>query len=613
MVVSLLSARGCCAVAVLLVWAAESSAASMPGDGAAAKISSIVVEAAGSIPSGRGASSAPSFVRSDTVGRIQVRVQLRRLDDDVLARLASAGMQVEIHNARLSAARGWIDPGRLPDLAAIDDVLRITPPDYRQTNAGAVEGEHDVALGCQQTRTNLGIDGSGVRLGVISDGINSIASSQSSGDAPVVIVPDEPRCHMGDGDEGSAMIEIIHDCAPGAEIGFCGPLDDLEMVECVRCLSETFGADVIVDDLGFVQQPFFEDGAVAVAVRDAVASGVSYFSAAGNYAQSHYQGTYLHCPDTSTRHDFGGGDCTLGLVFSGDLLIVLEWDEPFGAASSDYDLCVTGESCSSGPQDGDDDPIEAVAISCDRFSCSRELEISRFSGVDHKLEMYFFSAPGGGVGIEHDVPTDSIFGHPCVEGAVTVGAINVSDAGTDRIEAFSSRGPCTILGAGERPKPDVCGVDGISNTRPGGFPSPFFGTSASAPGIAAVGALLLQFDPSLTSASILDTLRGTSVDLGSPGFDFTFGAGRVEAVAAFAVITPPPTATPTPGVCFGDCDQDGGIEVTELVTAVRIALGTATAASCPALDANGDGVKIDDVVRAVNASVFRCVAGARQQ
>src|SRR4030095_2976524 len=42
------------------------------------------------------------------------------------------------------------------------------------------------------------------------------------------------------------------------------------------------GADVIVDDLGFFGEPFFEDGPVALAVRAAVKGGVSDHSSAGN-------------------------------------------------------------------------------------------------------------------------------------------------------------------------------------------------------------------------------------------------------------------------------------------------------------------------------------------
>lgn len=67
---------------------------------------------------------------------------------------------------------------------------------------------------------------------------------------------------------------------------------------------------------------------------------------------------------------------------------------------------------------------------------------------------------------------------------------------------------------------------------PGSGEIRFFGTSAAAPHIAAVAALLLQANLELSPAQIKATLQGTAVDLGVPGPDNIFGAGRVDALAA---------------------------------------------------------------------------------
>ena len=64
---------------------------------------------------------------------------------------------------------------------------------------------------------------------------------------------------------------------------------------------------MIVDDLAFYDQPFFEDGALAQKVSTLVQSGnVVYISAAGNDAQLHYQNTFLASP-TGNYHDFDPG------------------------------------------------------------------------------------------------------------------------------------------------------------------------------------------------------------------------------------------------------------------------------------------------------------------
>jgi len=575
------------------------------------------------------------LVRVDTRGRVQVRVRLRRLDAQARDELERAGLDIQISNLDLRVVRGWVPATSVWQLASLDNVERITAPDYAFTRAGSIDGQNDRILRCDEVRSTFGVDGTGIRLGVISDGIDHIASSHATGNAPVVTVPADPRCHTGSGDEGSALIEVAYDCAPGVTIGFCGPLDDLEMIECVACLEQAFGADVMVDDLGFGDQPFFADGPVAQAVEKVVDAGVAYFSAAGNSAQQHYQGQYQRC-GSGQRHQFSPSDCTMDFRFLGTLTVILQWDEPFGAASSDYDLCVPGLGCSEDVQNGDDDPIEAVVVTCDRFPCPAGIEIYKRSGTDAELDVFF--APGDASAVElleDKVTTDSIFGHPCVPGAYAVGAIDAAQPLHNAIETYSSRGPCTVKFPvpESRLKPDLTGIDGIDNSGPGGFPSPFFGTSAAAPGVAAVAALLLELNPALTAPQLRTAFETTSVDLGATGPDITYGYGRVDAFeaalaivpAGFATRTPTPTVTwsptrtsiptvtptrtlpPTPGLCYGDCNDNDVVTVDELITGVAISLGSTPVADCGSFDSDGNGiVTVDELIRAVNAALNGC-------
>ena len=61
-------------------------------------------------------------------------------------------------------------------------------------------------------------------------------------------------------------MEIVHDLAPEAELAFSPADSSLEMVKAILWLAndafEGEGADVIVDDLGYFREPFFEDGIV---------------------------------------------------------------------------------------------------------------------------------------------------------------------------------------------------------------------------------------------------------------------------------------------------------------------------------------------------------------
>src|SRR5262249_451902 len=146
----------------------------------------------------------------------------------------------------------------------------------------------------------------------------------------------------GTGAEGTAILGIVHDLAPGASLLFAsGVASPLAFDQAVNCLADA-GAKVIVDDLQFFGEPYFEDGTVAQSVRAAVQRGVSFHSAAGNSGQLHYEGVFQPSPN-SKFHNFntsGGVDNTNGVLLppGGSLLCVLQWDDPFGAAGDDYDL-----------------------------------------------------------------------------------------------------------------------------------------------------------------------------------------------------------------------------------------------------------------------------------
>ncbi|MBK4735215.1 S8 family serine peptidase [Noviherbaspirillum pedocola] len=75
----------------------------------------------------------------------------------------------------------------------------------------------------------------------------------------------------------------------------------------------------------------------------------------------------------------------------------------------------------------------------------------------------------------------------------------------------------------------------------------WMGTSFSSPLTAAVGALVMAANPSLTGASVQNILQSTAVDLGAAGKDIYYGYGRVNAAAAVqAALTSPVADTTAP-------------------------------------------------------------------
>ena len=126
-------------------------------------------------------------------------------------------------------------------------------------------------------------------------------------------------------------MEIVHDLAPEAELAFSPADSSLEMVKAILWLAndafEGEGADVIVDDLGYFREPFFEDGIVAQAAADAVAGGAVFASAAGNFALEHYEGDFVN--DGNGFHAFDGDSDTSMRVRTpfGGVLVVLQWND----------------------------------------------------------------------------------------------------------------------------------------------------------------------------------------------------------------------------------------------------------------------------------------------
>lgn len=120
-----------------------------------------------------------------------------------------------------------------------------------------------------------------------------------------------------------------------------------------------------------------------------------------------------------------------------------------------------------------------------------------------------------------------------VNGVITVGAIN--NSGT--IWNYSQRGSSMDLVApsgntnlqGDVTTTDRMGNLGYDNTN---YISYFGGTSAACPQVSGVAALILSLNPALTEVQVKQTLQQSATDMGTAGFDNTFGYGRVNAHAA---------------------------------------------------------------------------------
>jgi subtilisin family serine protease len=481
--------------------------------------------------------------------KVHVLVSLASASPTDLALLARTGFKVERVSAEHRLARGWLRTKDLRALAGLALVRSIVPVRPGRRRAGSVTSEGDpAALGPQARAT--GFDGSGITVGVISDGIDHIAQSVVTGNVPAGTgVPGGFGCAAGSGDEGTAMLEIVHDLAPGATLLFSEGLSDkVSFVDSLTCLRNA-GAQVIVDDVGFFDEPFFEDGMVAQAVRTAVQAGVSYHSAAGNDAQIHYGAAFQGVTDPSSGdlyHDFAASGAAdtfdrMEIAPGQTLDCVLQWNDPQGASSNDYDLELwdldqnpaTLLEASTNVQSGTQNPLEEITPLRNPGGAPVHVgvRIKRVHGVDRQLGLFCF----GGSNQQYTSPAGSIVGQPAISEAVAVGAIDIHDVGLNQIEPYSSQGPVTIYfpTLQVRPKPDLAGFDGVSTSicvSPSDCFEPFFGTSAAAPHVAAVAALLLSKNSCLIPAQVQQALKSGAIDILASGFDSVSGAGRLDAL-----------------------------------------------------------------------------------
>jgi len=478
------------------------------------------------------------MVKTQAGERVQVYVTLDDVGEEVLSQLTALKLTIEIVNPELNKLQAWIDIASLDQLANLEEVIKITVPSYGEPASGRVRTQGDTILRAAELRA-LGATGAGVKIGIVSDGANNWLTAASTGDLPEQITtfgscttrPDDPRnCRSRlTCNEGTAMAEIVHDIAPDAEIAVAAVSTSLEFIQQINRLANTFNADIIVDDLGFFGEPYFEDGDLARAVS-ALPSDILYFSSAGNSANIHYEQEFSAL---GSLHNFGvqsgTTDDAIGFAIRPNrgVFVLMQWSDRYESPNSNYDLFVFDQNSEVGRSVGvNSQAIEGVCVfNGSSTDAVRFAFADKVSGSNRRLELFFLGASA----IEYPIPAGSVFGHAGTPRAIAVGAINAS---SNDVAFYSSHGPARINfpSIQLRTKPDISATDGVNVTGAGGFPSPFFGTSAAAPHAAAVAAQLLSSSPEITPQEVRTALLNSASGGGSRS---VAGRGRINAIRAF--------------------------------------------------------------------------------
>src|SRR5882762_6967489 len=546
---------------------------------------------------------------------------------------------------------GWLPVSAIEAAAAHAEVHAMRAAISR-TRAGKITSQGDFAQGTSMLRTTYPtLTGSGVTVGILSDsyncyavyaaggtppasGLNGYASNgfladaatdAASGDLPasVNVLEEAPCASYGApyflpfADEGRAMLQVVHDVAPGAGLAFhTASVTEADFASGITALAAA-GAKVIADDVGYLDEPFFQDGIVAQAIDAVEAQGVAYFSAAGNDGTLAYDNTAPSFSILSTSPP-NAGEMLLnfaptgvtanpslpltipaGLVPGEFIALVVEWDQPYvtgapasGGATSRIDLCVTGvsgtdtiiepngavttSSVCTGANATGVDPVQLLVIgnpasaggNSAQETLNVQIGLASASTAPGRIKVAV-QANGAQVTINSFYsPSPTLQGHPGAAGAAAVGAayfLQTPRCGPTPalLAPYSSQGGSPILfdasgvrlaTAVVRPKPDFVGPDGVNNTFLGfvlssigsglaecqnnlSFPS-FFGTSAAAPHVAGVAALMLQSNGSVTPAQIYGALRTSAAPMTATPPDSRSGYGFIQADAALALQAP---------------------------------------------------------------------------
>jgi len=483
-----------------------------------------------------------------------------------------------------------------------------------QTSVGAGTSAGDAAHGADLARSFFGVNGAGVKIGVLSDSVDHLAASIASGDLPPVVEVLPGQSGVPGSGEGTAMLEIIHDLAPGAQLAFATAfISDQSFADNIRALREA-GCDIIVDDIIYANESPFQDGVIAQAVNEVTADGAFYFSSAGNDGNfndgtsSVWEGDFraggtLASLPGGIVHNFGAGVISNRVESAPSFVLAMFWSDPLGASGNDYDFFIFNNTLTTildagvDTQDGDDDPFE---ITFPAFANERVV-ILRVNGAENRaLHLNNF---GGQFAL---ATSGSTHGHSTAARAFGVAAVAASLASggafsggpTNPVELFSSDGnrrvfrdflgaeytPGNVLFAGgggqNRRKPDLAAADGVVTTVPGFIP--FFGTSAAAPHAAAIAGLVKSAKPNTTANRMRQVLTNTALDIEAAGVDRDSGAGIVSAFDALAAVgaTPQPlleTGTVATTVIGGDGDEflEPGEVATLLVPLVNVGGATA--------------------------------------
>ena len=311
-----------------------------------------------------------------------------RVSSALLQRIEANGGRIGDVSEKFGRVNATIPLKNIPAVASHADVKWIREAARPIKDVGALTSQGYISHEADKV---LPVTGAGVKVGVLSDSASAaeVAALITSGDlgAGTSVLSGQQGPSNGT-DEGTAMMEIVQDIAPGAQIYFATAFTSESSFATNIAALGTAGCSIIVDDVSYSDEGAFQDGIIAQAVNAFVAGGGLYFSSAANSGNldagtsGTWEGDFLDggpvgaplptADPTASLHNFG----TVGSPQNFDVLVTkspfdeytLQWADPLGGSANDYDLFIlnsTGTTIrgfSTSAQTGTQDPFEEVYI-----------------------------------------------------------------------------------------------------------------------------------------------------------------------------------------------------------------------------------------------------------
>src|SRR5215469_14164631 len=315
---------------------------------------------------------------------VRVRLQPGADADKVLAQLAGMGFKLQVRSTlNPSLMEGYLPLASVRHAQEISGIHSIHASLRPQANVGLVTSQA-VALEKADLAQARGLTGKGMKIAALSDSFDACnfcsdhaAQNIASNDLPrdgVFVLPGQDLAPGQGADEGRALLQLAHDIAPDAKLGFATAfISEVQFSENILNLRAQFGADVICDDTIYFDEPMYSDGILAQTVDIVSQQGAAYFSSALNNGAEAYEATYEPIPFEQAAklagkgignihleqippelrplsvHNFGHGRGAQASIANpitsadaGGAILDFQWDEPFdlGRVKTDYNIYV---------------------------------------------------------------------------------------------------------------------------------------------------------------------------------------------------------------------------------------------------------------------------------